>query len=169
MVLFLSNVDFIQTTKQRPQPCDGNDVDQLIDKYLQNSNVERPLPPLPGSDGSLDRLDESPDESDDDLDNEDSDISVESSDDENNDQLTTEPSTRCLNGTSSNGNNECDNSFDPDATLPPSPSKTSNASLAELISPNSSHDVPSSPENDRFITQELLFDHFKKLFKPILN
>lgn len=114
----------------------------------EDSNTERPLPPLPSNDGSLDPLDESPDDSSD-IDENDSDEC--SSDEADDDQITNEPSTKLLNGTSSNGSNEYDDNFDPDATLPPSPSKTTNTSLTEFTSANSSsHEMPSSPENERF-------------------
>lgn len=126
---------------------------------------ERPLPPLP--DDSLDRLDESPDDSDiEDIDDDsDVDISDEPDDDDDDedvddDQATTEQSTKLLNGTSSNGSNECEDSFNPDATLPPSPTKTSNTSFAEFNNSNSSLETPSSPENDRFYIQIKIFSYF---------
>lgn len=120
-----------------------------------SSSTERPLPPLPSNDGPLDPLDESPNDSSD-IDDDDSDeCSDEPNDDD--DQITNEPSTKLLNGTSSNGSNEYDNNFDADATLPPSPTKTTNTSQTELISANSSsHEMPSSPENERFYIYYLL-------------
>lgn len=104
------------------------------------------MPPLPQTnDGSLDPVEETTVDSDtDDMENE-SDIDYSESEDEIGNE---EPTTKLLNGTStSNGNEEC--SFDADATLPPSPTKTPHTSLIEFIS-NSSHEMPSSPENERF-------------------
>lgn len=131
----------------------------------EDSNTERPLPPLPSNDGPLDPLDESPDDSSD-IDENDSDEC--SSDEADDDQITNEPSTKLLNGTSSNGSNEYDDNFDPDATLPPSPSKTTITSLTEFTSANSSsHEMPSSPENERFNTLHIFYQqiHSNELFR----
>ncbi|XP_055308645.1 tyrosine-protein phosphatase non-receptor type 61F-like isoform X1 [Sitodiplosis mosellana] len=89
------------------------------------------------------------DEQDVDLDDDDNDDDDGVDDDE---QATTEQTTKLLNGTSSNGSNECEDSFNPDATLPPSPTKMSTTSLTEFNNSNSSLETPSSPENDSGLT-----------------
>lgn len=82
-------------------PIDENEPDILVNNNSENSNAERPLPPLPRSnDGSLDPLDESPDDSSDIEQDDDDDIDDVS--DELSDELDDEQSTKLLNGTSSN-------------------------------------------------------------------
>lgn len=156
-------------SKQKPLPTiPTNDNDNDDDANVRNNNaengdeirnVERPLPPLPLND-SRDRIDESPDDSeieDDIEDDSDTGSSDELEDDD--DEQTTNECTKLLNGTSSNGTNEYEDSFNADATLPPSPTKTSNTSITELID---SHEVPSSPENDRLtiLTFQIVFIRF---------
>lgn len=112
-------------------------------------NVERPLPPLP----QIACLVESPDD-DSDVEEDIDDISDnDSSDEDLDDELLNDQTTKLPNGTKSNGSNECEDSFNADATLPPSPTKD-NTSLTEFESiisnSSSSHEMPSSPENERF-------------------
>lgn len=143
------------SSKQKPLPTiptnDNEDDVNVRNNNAENGdemrNVERPLPPLPTND-SRDRIDESPDDSDieDDIDDDSDTGSSDELEDDDDDEQTTNECTKLLNGTSSNGTNEYDDSFNADATLPPSPTKTSNTSVTELID---SHEVPSSPENDR--------------------
>lgn len=106
---------------------------------------------MPRPDGSQDRIDESPDDSEIEEDDVESDVDESSDEREVDDDLINEQSTKLLNGISSNGTNECEDSFNADATLPPSPTKTSNASYTEISNSTSSHEIPSSPENDRFL------------------
>lgn len=55
--------------------------------------------------------------------------------------------TKLLNGNSNS--NTCDESFDADATLPPSPSKHSNTFTDLMSSSNTSHDAVASPDRER--------------------
>lgn len=124
---------------------------------LTRNQSDRPLPPLPRTaDGSLNRLDESPDDSDIEEDDE-SDVEC-NNDDDDDESVTNEDTSKLLNGTSSNGNPECELSFDADATLPPSPSKSSNPSLTEQTTANSSYEL--SPTNERFLHCHLIFDYY---------
>lgn len=111
---------------------------------------ERPLPPLPRRDGSLEKVDESENGSDtdediDEVDSDDDDISdvVDDDDDDENTPIDLKKS-RLSNGNSVGREN--DEGFNADSTLPPSPSKTSNTSGFNSIS---SLESPPTPDSDR--------------------
>lgn len=103
---------------------------------------ERPLPPLPRKDSSLEKVNESEDDSEGGVDEVYSDEDVMS--DEEEDQAANSMP-KLLNGNNSNGEN--DGGFDADSTLPPSPSKTSNTSGFNSIS---SLESPTSPDSERY-------------------
>lgn len=107
---------------------------------------ERPLPPLPPiTTDSLDEEDEdSANNSDTDSDEMDEVIDEASSIENGSDG---DRNTRAQKAPLLNGNRENDDSnFDADSTLPPSPSKTSNTSGFNSISPSES---PASPDSER--------------------
>lgn len=149
---------YMNRIKQKPLPTipiNESDDDIIVNNNSENGNgirnAERPLPPLPRpNDDPQDRIDESPDESEIEEDD-DSDVLESSDDREDNEDLTNEQSMKLLNGTSTNGTNEFEENFNADATLPPSPTKTSTTSLTEISNSHSSHELPSSPENERFL------------------
>lgn len=73
------------------------------------------------------------------------------SDDRQEEQNTCEQiiKTKLLNG-NSNGSKECDENFDADAILPPSPSKSSNTFIEPNSASNTSHDVaPPTPDSEK--------------------
>lgn len=120
-------------------------------------NNDRPLPPLPPKeDGSLERLDETlSDDSDDDVD-------VDLDDEEEIDEIYSDEESDDLDENNDNnskhklvnGSKDYDEGFDADATLPPSPSKSSNTysentDATSGIHSNSSQENPSSPGTER--------------------
>lgn len=113
---------------------------------------ERPLPPLPRNDISLEKVDES----DDDDSEEDVDEVYSDEEDISDDEDVVNSMPKLLNGNNSNPENDA--GFDADSTLPPSPSKTSNTSGFNSIS---SLESPTTPDSERYRN----ISHF--LFTPI--
>lgn len=81
-----------------------------------------------------------------------------------------EQTTKLPNGTSyeSNESNECEDIFNADATLPPSPTKDTSVTEFESIisNPNPLHEMPSSPENERFC-KPIIFIRIEYIFRKI--
>lgn len=117
-----------------------------IERSRNALDQDRPLPPLPPKDGSLEKVDESEDDDSDNDDDDEDDIDEvytdEDVDSDNDDDRVNEKQKNLHNGSS----RENDASFDADGTLPPSPSKTSNTSGFNSIS---SLEGPPSPDSER--------------------
>lgn len=105
---------------------------------------ERPLPPLPRRDGSLEKVDESENDTDEDIDEVDSDDDDISDVVDDDDEPIDLKKSKLSNGNSVGRDN--DGGFNADSNLPPSPSKTSNTSGFNSIS---SLESPPSPDSDR--------------------
>lgn len=153
----VSAYDFLQ--------MEARNNSENLERTRNANQDERPLPALPLSrDGSLERVDESLDDSDmDDNDDDEEEIDEIYSDEENDkvcDDIepidgcsnTTNRSTSLVNG-NSNSSHEIEASFNADATLPPSPAKSTNTfsgSTEPNSASNSSHDSQPSPDNERY-------------------
>lgn len=129
-----------------------------IERNRNAANDERPLPPLPQKDDPLGRVDETPNDSD----SEDE----EMDDEEEIDEIGTDEESEELDESNDNDSNntyklvngsskDYDESFDADATLPPSPSKSANTfsentePTSGIHSNSSSQENPSSPGSER--------------------
>lgn len=120
---------------------------------------DRPLPPLPAREGSLERVDESLDDSDiDEEDDDDDEFDEIYSDEEDSDVEKPPRKQNNLNEDASepmlvNGNHENEESFDANATLPPSPSKSTNTTSGgtepNSVS-NSSYESALFPDSERY-------------------
>lgn len=119
-----------------------------------SGDTERPLPPLPPKDGSLDKVNES-DSNDEDDDEEEidenysdedyeDDLEEEGRDDEDDNKVKSSPSEKLFNGNDDGSSME--GSFDADGTLPPSPSKSSNTTTGIVADMNSGLNSISSLE-----------------------
>lgn len=153
----VSAYDFLQ--------MEARNNSENLERTRNANQDERPLPPLPISrDSSLERVDESLDDSEMDENDDDEEQIDEIYSDEENDKVcddigpidgcsnTTNRSTSLVNG-NSNSSHEIEASFNADATLPPSPAKSTNTfsgSTEPNSASNSSHESQPSPDNERY-------------------